>query len=267
MKKYIQFINEMNVETAQFRLQGYCRDGRLDMVEDCVYYGADIHKNNEEALFNACRYGHYDIFRYLVKMGADIHVIYNDHSSLQSAVWGGNFRIVKFLIKKGIEYEIRKNGNSDILSSACMNGHMDIIKYLVEEKGFDPSQNYTYLYRALEHKKLEPVKYLVEHGADVNAHEDIATSTLQSDRVDIIRYMLDHGLNVLIPKLFDKQQMHEWSRRAIYIVWKHVIDNHPDFFNKIVKELPDSPELMMEYPWLYAGADQGLLGLKQNKAI
>lgn len=74
-------------------------------------------------------------------------------------------------IKKALELGADDIFNGDALSIACSNGHVDIIRYLVEEKGIDVNYYdgyYTPLGRAIQHGNLEVVKLLVELGANVN---------------------------------------------------------------------------------------------------
>ncbi|OUM61687.1 hypothetical protein PIROE2DRAFT_26240, partial [Piromyces sp. E2] len=55
------------------------------------------------------------------------------------------------------------------LHAACKNGHIDVVKYLVEQGANIHQENYNYdtpLYIACKNGHEDIVKYLVEQGAD-----------------------------------------------------------------------------------------------------
>ena len=85
----------------------------------------------------------------------------------------GELEIVKYLVEEkraNINKKEEKNG-CNALHCASMYGHLGIVKYLVEEKGANINEKEqdgkTALHYASESGYLEIVKYLVEKGADL----------------------------------------------------------------------------------------------------
>ena len=116
---------------------------------------ADIHNNNDNALFLAVAYEHLDIVEYLVEKGANIH----KSSILDSAAFNGYLDIVKYLIKNGVDIH---NENDNALFLAAERGHLDIVKCLIS-KGADIycSKDYT-ICGAASYNHLHIVKYLIQ---------------------------------------------------------------------------------------------------------
>jgi len=102
----------------------------------------------------------------------------------------GDLEIVKVLIIRG-EY-ITDVG----LQSACVHGHLNIVKYLVQE-GADANSDGGYpLIYACEHGHLDIVKYLVENGANVYEECSLAlSSAIESDHLEIVKYFVEQGFD------------------------------------------------------------------------
>ena len=91
-----------------------------------------------------------------------------------------------------------------LIMLAIRNGHLEIVKYLVEEKGFDINATYMdeniFLTKAIEDGQLEIVKYLVENGVDINAKDKDGKTTLikvvENRNLEIVKYLVDNGANV-----------------------------------------------------------------------
>ncbi|VDM16744.1 unnamed protein product [Hydatigera taeniaeformis] len=102
-----------------------------------------------------------------------------------------------------------------ILISACRNGKLEIVQYLVDECGADMEQvgtvhfdgeaveGVTPLWCAAAANYLEIVRFLVERGADVNRTTITNSTALRAACFDgheaIVRYLVEQGANVETP--------------------------------------------------------------------
>ena len=102
--------------------------------------------------------------------------------------------IVKCLVDHGADVA----NNRYALGNAIKKGHLDIVKYLVEEKGANKGDALRY---AASIGNLELVKYLVDHGADVNAKYRDSFGVVQTalmnaaerGHTEIAKYLKEHG--------------------------------------------------------------------------
>lgn len=131
------------------------------------------------ALINAVMYGHIEIVEELLKAGAHIHEI--DHEGNPPLAWAarlGNKEITELLIKFGADVNPRdkgarkyhKWGRSYPLHEASRNGHIQIVKLLLENGAKINIENYykeTALSLATQFKHNEVVNLLKSHGATV----------------------------------------------------------------------------------------------------
>ena len=92
---------------------------------------------------------------------------------LESAI-NGELSLVKYSFKQFTPEYTTLMKNS-MLCQASLHGRINIVKYLVEEQQTNIHENEDEaLMEAVEGNHLDVVKYLIEHGADINARENDA---------------------------------------------------------------------------------------------
>jgi len=128
------------------------KQGRIDVMEWCLAIGgnvnADDNLNAYRPLNCAAENGHLAAMKWLVEHGADIHWINKYGTTLMMDVAvGGSVEALNWLVSMGKEGDV-STGSSD--------GH-------------------TPMHDAAKHGRLAAVKWLKDHGADINAREDNGT--------------------------------------------------------------------------------------------
>lgn len=148
--------------------------GYWDIVDECLTPTGNI------SLFccilafkNACEFGRLNIVRYLINLKAE-------------------------MVASGLSNGFIKEDINTALLLASSNGHLDVIKELMNRKflsGLDPKDENgsTPLLLAINNGHLEVVKFLLENGADFNAEDVVHFGVLlfacKSGNLDLFRFI------------------------------------------------------------------------------
>jgi ankyrin repeat protein len=143
-------------------------------------------------MFNAAAAaGYLDLLKELVALGG-----INVNEGLFEAAMHGHLNIVRFLIENlraNIHY------NYDIaIRAAAGEGHYEIVKYLMSRgANFRAEQNFA-LNTAAAKGYLDIVKYILKHhdGRKQEILKTAAVSAIYAGQVDVVRYLLEIGLIV-----------------------------------------------------------------------
>ena len=96
--------------------------------------------------------------------------ILNHDFTLQWSAVNGHLHVIKFLIEKGADIHA---SNDYALSLSAENGHLDVVKFLVENGANIHASNDLVLRWCAFHGHLDVVKFLVENGANIHANNDL----------------------------------------------------------------------------------------------
>lgn len=167
----------------------------LLLDHDCDIFITTTKEKTYEMFMWAMECDNFEIARRLAEMGASAHkrVKYSisayeyDNtrstdciSPLMMCCMKGQLDLVKWCISKGAEVDLKWQADTNYfmtaLKFACEYGHLDIVKYLIEELKCSPNEfhklakrNYYYntpLTHAISSKNYDLIKYLIDHGAD-----------------------------------------------------------------------------------------------------
>jgi ankyrin repeat protein len=127
--------------------------------------------------------------------GADVHACEDEEDCedvLNSAVMGKHIEIVKYLVKKHKD-AIRKFVVNAILNAVQIE-EFDIVKYLITEGGADVSDYGEHvLYDAAKNGNIDIVKCLVgEHGVNVDTTDndrDPIEVAIKKNHVEVVKYL------------------------------------------------------------------------------
>jgi ankyrin repeat protein len=154
------------------------REGQADIVESLLSTpGMDVDEATEvgdRALLLACLMGHLAVVKLLVAAGARVEAHASDNlGPLESASFGGHLEVVKYLVEEAGADVTRAipGGGKTPIRCAVMQGHADIVKYLLGRPGSDidavSTRGETALTMACREGRLAVVKVLVAAGSRV----------------------------------------------------------------------------------------------------
>ena len=127
--------------------------------------------------YEACKSGDFDKVNEIINgcddEKIDINVpIVDGETGLHLASMNGHLNIVKCLIEANANIEAKDNNGYTPLLLACQKGHFAVVKFLIEEKAnIEANTNYgtTPLLLACQYGHLEILKLLIQNEANVHA--------------------------------------------------------------------------------------------------
>ena len=214
------YINvELNTyDSIKTPLSIACENGKESIIKYLVEHGANINvklKSNDSIktpLSIACENGNESIVKYLIENGANINVELKRYSNIKSIKCKkGDEPIIDYLICHGANTTvelIRYDYNTLPLRISPSNN--STVQYLIANGAVIKTELNKYYYdntplsMACVNGDISIVKYLVEHGADVNAeckgpNGSIKTPLIiacENEKDTIARYLIEHGANV-----------------------------------------------------------------------
>jgi len=162
-------------------------------------HGADINKADKDGvtpLFMATQTGNVNIIKYLVEHGADTNK-QNLKGNIPLHVAGekGYENIVKYLVEHGADINKQNNNGLTPLDIAKRMKNEKIVEYLEgENKKSNDFKN------ALKQGDLSSVENLIQRGARVNKEWEDGDTPLSiaicNENLDLIKYLVEHGANI-----------------------------------------------------------------------
>jgi ankyrin repeat protein len=118
----------------------------------------------------------------------------------------GDLEAVKSAVAQGANVNFKGPGGFTPMNAAARNGHLEVVKYLAEHGAdidkSDNNRDKTPLLAASFKGHFDIVKYLVEKGAKVNAQSINGFTPLHDaayvGNLEIVKYLVEHGANVHI---------------------------------------------------------------------
>ena len=236
-------LSERSIPYSQRSFVTYAQNGDLDVVRLFVEAGMDVNvqpysssvahiaettqddlvavwfpqpgdEDNNTALMKAAGQGHIEVVRFLVEQGADLHIRNRqEQDALMLAAAGGHLAVATFLIDSGdypsispplLNYNY-ENGPQIALEWAAYNGHLDMVRLLLEVIGaFDRPDPNPSLGWAAYRGHLDVARLLIEHGAYVNGQpfgvSYLGPSALMlaaySGQLEMARFLLEREADI-----------------------------------------------------------------------
>ena len=181
-------------------------EGKLEMCRFLMENGADVNtldKFGNTATLNAWNYP--EIIKLLVQHGFNLNrKDRHGNPLIFDFMYSPDIEILKLFFAQGVEINIRNDYNGTLLHAAALSSgkkSLEVMKYLVEEAKLDVNaktkDQCTPLCYAAVSSSVEKVKYLVEHGAEVNPegslYSPLAHVRNQKNQFEITEYLLEKG--------------------------------------------------------------------------
>jgi ankyrin repeat protein len=165
-----------------------CRYGKLDFVIYLLDANLVSKQYLNAAFKRAVSNGHLHIVKYFVE------VIKCDDDNAKAmpakyATMDNQLEILKYLISTGLKPQCYENM---LLRSSAYCGHMDIIKYLVEDcKVSDVTESCLI---CIKNGRLDFVEYFIAHGFDIKKHGNRALEkAIKCGQLDIAKFFVSMG--------------------------------------------------------------------------
>ncbi|XP_025832280.1 ankyrin repeat domain-containing protein 17 isoform X2 [Agrilus planipennis] len=165
-------IEEVNDE-GYTPLMEAAREGHEEMVALLLSQGANINAQTDEtqetALTLACCGGFSEVADFLIKAGADIEL--GASTPLMEAAQEGHLELVKYLLENNANVRAQTQTGDTALTYACENGHTDVADLLLQycaDLEHESEGGRTPLMKACRAGHLCTVQFLITKGADVN---------------------------------------------------------------------------------------------------
>lgn len=154
-----------------------------------------------------------------------------------SAILEGNLKKAKFYVERGVDIYYTQGVHTP-LRAAILKGHLEIVKWLVEELKMVPKKDGRSLHIAsiAEKKDKRLVKYLLEHGCDIN-EDDPKLGTplllaLGGGDEDFARFLIENGAQV------DKQSkaveastvLHKCAQHCSWVMFQYLAEKGASAF-------------------------------------
>jgi len=196
---YQSNLNKKSLQTQMNeKLFEAVKKNNLHDVRIYINRGGDMNEAQgvtyKSAFLLAVEKGYLDIVEHLVTEGADINLVQGPeyHSAFKLAVKSGHLDIVKYFVSKGAN--LNEYGEDFYPNSACCYGHLNILEYFIS---LNYSVKYEFLISAVNNGHLDVVKFLLERGFDVHTNSDeILNFACFNGNAQLVKYLVELGLLV-----------------------------------------------------------------------
>nr|MCR4623607.1 ankyrin repeat domain-containing protein [Alphaproteobacteria bacterium] len=148
----------------------------------------------------------------------------------------GRLDILKYLIRNKIDLEVRnKKKNTPLLSTSKQISNWETFKYLIDHGANVNAQDkkeLTALYYAASGGHENIVKYLVEHGADPNKGNEFKDTPLlratKRRHDDIVKYLVEHGADINAQDIEGGTALYYAASRSYENIVKYLVKHGAD---------------------------------------
>ena len=167
----------------------------------------------------------------------------------------GNIRIVRYYLNRGYDIDTILtilSRDYSLLSIGCKNGHLKLVKLLLDKNAKVDNPYTTPLYRSAENGHVKIVKLLLKNNADVNASNGGALlKSVENEHIKIVELLLDNGADIHIDRNYALEKS---IRHGNVKMTELLIERGADINAEILVE----PPRYYDYNMLWLCANEGL---------
>jgi hypothetical protein len=212
-------VGDGRKRTLQLGLSLAASNGRTNIIKLLVSdYHVNVNHNSGDALLNAALNGHTETVTFLLQACANPTL--RNHGTIVAAANAGKCDVVRMLLSHKMMK--CKNVLSRCFVNAAMNGHVDVIKLLVNYGASLRGSANKMMIAACHRNQVKVIETLIELGAHSTIGDVLIHATLDN-HVEVVRTLLRHG---------NRQYLHspEYIITAIARQHKQIVQlfMHPD---------------------------------------
>jgi len=196
-----------SVNTREFKdgltpLMIAAKHKNTDAMSALIRHGANVNARANDGstpLMIAAKSDNLDGIKLLYKSGANIYAMDDNSSTVMTYITGDDQNgIKKYLVEHGAPADYDAAQIQELISYMTRS----LIRHKTTNIKVDEDEGDTVLMLASYFGKLDAVKSLIQHGANVNAvnkkNQTALSFAASNGLVDVTRYLLEHGANVNI---------------------------------------------------------------------
>ncbi|KAK3591730.1 hypothetical protein CHS0354_019500 [Potamilus streckersoni] len=212
VETYPKMLHEVDIDTstpAHYAAAG----GNVDVLTYIIDCGTDPwcrNSQDETLMHRACIHGMLEMTKYLVETYPKmLHEVANgNRTPAHHAAAGGNVAVLAYLIDRGTDPWCRTSEEENLLHSACINGKLEMTKYLVET------------YPKMLHE--------TDNGKSTSAHHAAA-----GGNVDVLMYLIERGTNPWCRTSEEETPLHRACIHGKLEMTKYLVETYPKMLHEV----------------------------------
>ena len=130
----------------------------------------------------ACRKGNLNIVQYLIEQYL---TDYKCDYALYVAILNGHLDVVKYLIEKCNHIPVKSN---EMLKTVCKKGNLQLLKYLIENCKIKFTSHKNVIFLTAKYGHLDVIKYLIENYNFKSRQKDLNIAS-KNNHLHIVKYL------------------------------------------------------------------------------
>lgn len=185
------------------------RVGDLPKIQQYIETGNYDQDQKDLALKIAFESKHYEVCKYLVKQGAEMEEPLYSSAEFWTAAAEGDLDKVQQCMEAGLgKYK------DAALSFGAQNGHLHIVRYLIDEGASLGTRSDSILLRTMREGHFDMADFLIEHGVDINSLKERAfIDAARFSNYPMLRYLFEKGVDPNLDLSKAPEEVRDWIKQ------------------------------------------------------